>query len=134
LYSKNNPQRQEKDDGPYREAQADVLLNPAQFGSRERAGNRETRRHQGALILGRTGAFLGKAGFGLAFERMRISNQPVTLKGDSIMKYTFVCAAVLLAGLFLGSGCATSKPSGGQEKAASPSHDVVSPAVAAPTQ
>lgn len=80
------------------------------------------------------GTFLGGLGFGLAFERMRTSNQAVTLKGDFIMKYTFICAAVLLAALFLGSGCATSSTSGGQGKAASPSHDVVSPAVAAPSQ
>jgi hypothetical protein len=78
------------------------------------------------------GTFLGGLGFNLAFERIRISNQPVTLKGDSIMKYTFICAAVLLAALFLGSGCATSKS--GQGTAAPQSHDVVTPAVAAPTQ
>ena len=48
------------------------------------------------------------------------------------MRYTFICVAVLLAGLFVGSGCATSKS--GQGTAAPQSHDVVTPAVAAPTQ
>ena len=49
------------------------------------------------------------------------------------MKHTFTGVAVLLATLFLGSGCATSTAGAGKEKATtSPPGQVVSPAVAAP--
>jgi len=49
------------------------------------------------------------------------------------MKHMFTGLAILLAALFLGSGCATSTPGAGKEKATvSPPGEVVSPAVAAP--
>jgi hypothetical protein len=49
------------------------------------------------------------------------------------MKHIFTGAAVLLAVLFLGSGCATSTPSAGKQRATtSAPGEVVSPAVAAP--
>ncbi|MGA2603243.1 MAG: hypothetical protein ABSG14_03355 [Verrucomicrobiia bacterium] len=49
------------------------------------------------------------------------------------MKRIFTSVAVLLAALFLGSGCATSTCGAGKEKAATaPPAQVVSPAVAAP--
>jgi PBP1b-binding outer membrane lipoprotein LpoB len=48
------------------------------------------------------------------------------------MKRVLTCIAILLAALFLGSGCSTTASSGGQKKTASQPPEVVSPAVAAP--
>lgn len=53
------------------------------------------------------------------------------------MKCIFTCIVVSLAALFLGSGCSTTSstaasPSGGQDANATATHDIYTPAVAAP--
>jgi predicted small secreted protein len=48
------------------------------------------------------------------------------------MKPTFTCIAILLAALFLGSGCATTTTGGGQEKAKPAPQEIYTPPVAAP--